>query len=305
MDYAIKIEGLSKNFGNLTALKGVSFVVRKGMCFGVVGPNGAGKTTLLNVLMGFVVPDSGYFEVNGIKAGNFRRIKKEIGFIAQEEILDEELSVFQNLYLHAVYYDIPRREARKRAEELLKFFEIDRKDEPVKNLSGGMKKKVAIAKALIHNPEILIMDEPTIGLDPSSRRTIWEIISVLSKGGKTILLTTHYMDEAEKLCDEVAIMHRGEIIEMGPPLSLISTHLPPVVLEVKVNSDKERKELTDYLSQKELSFKVSGNLFTIFSRHADTIRGELLLLGIENIFKRGPNLEDLFLKLTGREMEEK
>jgi len=297
---AIRIEGISKKFGDVEVLKNISFFVRKGECFGIVGPNGAGKTTLLNILMGFSIPDKGFFEVNGKRARDTRAIKREIGFIAQEEILDEELTVFQNLYFHGLYYDLPKREAKRRAEELLNFFGLTRKDEQVKNLSGGMKKKLAIAKALIHNPEILIMDEPTIGLDPRSRAVIWDTISVLSKSGKTVLLTTHYMEEAEKLCERVAILNKGEIIDIGEPYQLISTHLPPVVLEVKVESDEEKRELLGYIARYHMEYRVSGNIFTLYPKNPDSARGEILLLGIENIIKRNPNLEDLFLKLTGR-----
>jgi len=299
-EIAIRIEGISKKFGELEALKNISFFVKKGECFGIVGPNGAGKTTLLNILMGFSIPDKGFFEVNGKRAKDTRAIKREIGFIAQEEILDEELTAFQNLYFHGLYYDLPKREARRRAEELLNFFGLTRKDEQVKNLSGGMKKKLAIAKALIHNPEILIMDEPTIGLDPRSRAVIWDTIAALSKSGKTVLLTTHYMEEAEKLCERVAILNRGEIIDIGAPQQLISTHLPPAVLEVKVESDEERREILSYIAKHRIEYRVSGSIFTLYPKNPDSARGEILLLGIDNIIKRSPDLEDLFLKLTGR-----
>lgn len=297
---AIRIEGISKRFGELQALKNVSFLVKKGECFGILGPNGAGKTTLLNILIGWTTPDKGFFEVNGKRPGDFRVIKREIGFIAQDEILDEDLTTFQNLYFHGLYYDLSKREAKKRAEELLNFFGLTRKEEQVKNLSGGMKKKLAIAKALIHNPDVLIMDEPTIGLDPRSRSIIWDTISVLSNSGKTVLLTTHYMDEAEKLCERVSILNNGEIIDMGEPHRLISTHLPPAVLEVKVDSEDERKELLRYINEHSIEYRLSGNIFILYPNNPDTARGEILLLGIENLLKRRPNLEDLFLKLTGR-----
>ena len=299
-EIAIRIEGISKKFGDLEALRNISFFVKKGECFGLVGPNGAGKTTLLNILMGFSISDKGFFEINGKRAKDTRAIKMEIGFIAQDEILDEELTTFQNLYFHGLYYDLPKREAKRRAEELLNFFGLSRKDEQVKNLSGGMKKKLAIAKALIHNPEILIMDEPTIGLDPRSRAVIWDTISALSKSRKTILLTTHYMDEAEKLCERVAILNKGEIIDIGEPHQLISTHLPPSVLEIKVDTEEERKEMLNYIAKHPVEHRISGNIFTLYPKNPDSTRGEILLLGIENITKRNSNLEDLFLKLTGR-----
>lgn len=217
---------LVKRYNGFTAVNGISFDVKKGECFGFLGPNGAGKTTTMRMIYGFSAPTEGSLEVFGLPvARNTRAIKGRIGIAPQEISLDPDLLVLQNLLIYASYFDIPSQEAKKRADELLSFFHLlDKKNEKLDHLSGGMKRRLLVARALINRPEVLVLDEPTTGLDPQSRHMMWERVRDLKSQGVTTILTTHYMEEAEQLCDRIVLIDHGKIVEEGSPKNLMAKH---------------------------------------------------------------------------------
>jgi lipooligosaccharide transport system ATP-binding protein len=222
----IEARGLTKRYGDLIAVNGISFQVRRGECFGFLGPNGAGKTTTMRMIYGFSPLNDGDLSVFGLTVQReMREIKRRIGIAPQELSLDPDLRVTQNLLLYARYFDIPAKEARRRAEELLRFFHLeDKRGEPIDRLSGGMKRRLLIARSLINRPELLILDEPTTGLDPQSRHLMWDRLKSLREQGVTTVLTTHYMEEASELCDRIVVIDYGKIIEEGRPTDLIRKH---------------------------------------------------------------------------------
>ena len=226
MKNIIEAQNLVKTYGDFTAVNDISFEVLKGECLGFLGPNGAGKTTTMRMIYGFSPPTSGTLHVFGMPVQNgMREIKRRIGVAPQEMSLDPDLRVIQNLLIYANYFDLPSQEANLRADELLKFFHLeDKKNSPIDKLSGGMKRRLVVARALVNRPEVLILDEPTTGLDPQSRHLMWEKLASLKKEGVTIVLTTHYMEEAERLCDRILLVDFGKIIEQGHPNELIQKH---------------------------------------------------------------------------------
>ena len=225
-DAVVRAVNLVKKYNGLTAVDGISFQVIQGECFGFLGPNGAGKTTTMRMIYGFSAPTAGRLDVFGLPVGKHsREIKRRVGIAPQELSLDPDLRVLQNLLIYARYFDIPKAEARRRADELLNFFHIqDKKDEKLDHLSGGMKRRLLVARALINQPEVLVLDEPTTGLDPQSRHDMWERIRELKAKGVTTILTTHYMEEAEQLCDRILVIDYGKIVEEGRPSDLVKKH---------------------------------------------------------------------------------
>jgi lipooligosaccharide transport system ATP-binding protein len=221
-----RAEHLVKYYGNLCAVDDISFEITKGECFGFLGPNGAGKTTAMGIIYCFMPPTSGTVTVFGLDVTKQpSRIKSRVGVMPQDDNLDPDLSVLQNLIVYARYFDIPRKTSEPRAWELLDFVEMrDKAQVNIKSLSGGMKRRLLLGRALLNNPELLIMDEPTVGLDPHSRRSVWENLAHLKAHDTTIILTTHYIEEAERICDRVAIMDSGKIIETGTPAELIARY---------------------------------------------------------------------------------
>ncbi len=217
---------LAKNYNSLRAVDGVDFEIRQGECFGFLGPNGAGKTTVMRIISCFLAPSAGSVSVFGLDAAQEPdRIKSRIGVMPQEANLDPDLNVLENLIVYARYFDIPKRSSAPRAAALLDFVELGGKTNVrIKELSGGMKHRLLLARALINEPELLILDEPTTGLDPHSRRAVWEKLEDLKARNTTLLLTTHYMEEAERLCDRVAIMDSGRIVTIEPPATLMERH---------------------------------------------------------------------------------
>lgn len=222
----IEASALSKKYGELTAVNNIDFSISRGECFGFLGPNGAGKTTVMGIIYCFMPPSSGEVMVFGLNVREHPGvIKSRLGVMPQDNNLDPDLSVIENLIVYARYFDIPKIEASRRASELLDFTELREKSGVnIKDLSGGMKRRLLLARALINSPELLILDEPTTGLDPHSRHAVWDQLNLLKSRGMTLMLTTHYMEEAEKLCDRVAIMDSGKIIIIDTPAHLISQH---------------------------------------------------------------------------------
>jgi len=217
---------LIKDYGGLRAVDNIDFEIIKGECFGFLGPNGAGKTTVMSMIYCFRPPTAGSIKVFGINVNeNPGRIKARIGVMPQEDNLDPDLTVLENLIVYARYFDILKKDSIPRAKELLEFVEMSEKaNVKIGDLSGGMKRRLILARALINNPELLILDEPTTGLDPHSRRSVWEKLTQLKEKGTTLILTTHYMEEAENICDRVAIMDSGKIVTIDTPQNLMNMH---------------------------------------------------------------------------------
>ncbi len=217
---------LFKKYGDFTAVNGVDFTINQGECFGFLGPNGAGKTTVMKMISCFLPPTAGDLHVFNMSVNEKpSAIKARLGVMPQEDNLDPDLNVIENLVVYARYFGIGKREAEKRAADLLKFIELsERKNTPIKDLSGGMKRRLMLVRALMNNPEIIMLDEPTTGLDPASRRSVWDKMNKLKFNNATLLLTTHYIEEAERLCDRVAIMDRGHIVTIDTPQTLMATY---------------------------------------------------------------------------------
>ena len=218
----MRLKGLRKAFGGVDAVAGVDLAIPRGVCFGLLGPNGAGKTTTIRMIQGQAVPTAGTLEVLGMDVvREARRAKARIGLVPQENNLDPDFTVLQNLLVYARYFRIPKAEAARRAGELLRFMSLEeRAGSAIMELSGGMKRRLMLARALLNAPELLVLDEPTTGLDPQARHTIWDKVRQMRSQGKTILLTTHYMDEADALCQRLSVMHRGTVRAEGTPAEL-------------------------------------------------------------------------------------
>ncbi len=217
---------LSKYYGHLKAVDSIDFEISKGECFGFLGPNGAGKTTVMRMIYCFMPPSSGELKIFDIDISEKPSlIKSRIGVMPQEDNLDPDLSVFENLIVYARYFDIPKKESIKLIKELLEFVDLKEKERVnIRSLSGGMKRRLLLARALINNPDLLILDEPTTGLDPHSRHSVWEKLNYLKSNNVTLIITTHYMEEAERLCDRVAIMDSGKIVTIDTPKNLMNIH---------------------------------------------------------------------------------
>ena len=230
----IEAKGLTKKYDDFLAVDNIDFQVYKGECVGFLGPNGAGKTTTVRMIYCFLIPTSGELSVAGLDVHTqCREIKAIVGVAPQEDNLDPDFTVLKNLTVYARYFDIPKEEALKRAEAQLKFFQLEEKrDVPIMALSTGMKRRLIFARALLNQPQVLLLDEPTTGLDPQARHLVWDEVRHLKKQQVTIILTTHYMDEAQILCDRILIVDHGKIIEQGTPTELIKKHVGNEVLEL-------------------------------------------------------------------------
>ena len=299
----VEADHLLKRFGDFTAVNGVSFRVTSGECFGILGPNGAGKTTTIRMVYGFSPITSGNLKVFGLNISeNWRQIKARIGVCQQENSLDPDLTVLHNLQVFASYFDIPKREARKRAEELLTFFALEhRREAQVTELSGGMVRRLVLARALVNNPNLLILDEPTTGLDPQSRHQVWDRLRDLRRKGISILLTTHYMEEASQLCDRLIIIDHGLILVEGKPQQLIREHVGRDVIEIA----NPTLELRSFLNSYRLGYEDLGHRLVVYCEDKGDLYEKLTKdFCREGCMIRMGNLEDVFLKLTGRELRE-
>lgn len=302
----IQARDLRKTFGAVTAVDGVSFQVAKGEFFGLLGPNGAGKTTCIRMLYGFSPLGGGSMNIFGLDiATQWREIRSRLGVCHQDNTLDPDLTVEENLHVFAGYFNMDRATAKRRADELLEFFALaPKKRAKVSQLSGGMARRLMLARSLINDPELIILDEPTTGLDPQSRHVLWDRLTALKARGLTMLLTTHYMDEAQRLCDRLVIVDHGTIIAEGKPMDLIRAHVGESVIELE-NPDPTVREL---LSIHEADFDDLGERLVIYGNGAnghgelaDTLRREHCGGGC--LF-RPAGLEDVFLRLTGRDLRE-
>lgn len=301
----VTVKNIIKCYGKATAVDEISFSISKGECFGLLGPNGAGKTTTIKIINCQSPLTSGEIFVSGMDIEMFpRKIKAIMGVVPQEENLDPDLTVLKNLLAYARYFEISDSEAMDRAEELLKFFSLSKKkDSLIRVLSGGMKKRLLIARALINNPKILILDEPTTGLDPQLRHIIWQKLRLLKKNGLTILLTTHYMEEASQLCDQIAIMDKGKLLIEGNPIKLVEERIGKEVIELRIGNSTE-KELIEKLDGFDFMHERVGDTLYFFSRDGKDLLQFLISNNYSHLLHRPATLEDLFLKLTGRGLKE-
>jgi len=300
-------KGLKKSYGDFEAVKGLDFEVFPGECFGFLGPNGAGKTTTMRMIYGASIPTGGRLQVVGLDVrGNERAIKRRIGVVPQENNLDDDLRVRENLLVYGRYFDMPKKAALRRADELLDFVQLTEKaDSDVSELSGGMKRRLLIARALINDPDLVVLDEPTTGLDPQARHLVWDKMRDLVREGKTLILTTHYMEEAARLCNRLVIMEDGKIVVGGVPDELVEQHVSPQVLEFR--SDLQSlKELRPILLETADNVEegATGEALLAFTRDSDAVLERVRESGVtvENTVYRQSGLEDVFLKLTGRSL---
>lgn len=303
MQTSVDAQHLKKTYGELVAVDDVSFQVRPGEGFGILGPNGAGKTSIIQMLYGLSPLTGGVLKVFGMDTqSNMRAIKARLGVCQQENSLDPDLTVRQNMEVFARYFNISLPVVRERTQKLLRFMALEhRQDARAVDLSGGMMRRLVIARALINEPELLILDEPTTGLDPQSRHQVWERLEELRAGGLAILLTTHYMDEASRLCDRVVIMDHGRILVEGEPAELIREHIGHNIIEVA----EPTAELRERIREKQWRNEDLGHRIIIYVENDLQMFQEISrLCGIEGCSMRMATLEDVFLKLTGRDLRE-
>jgi lipooligosaccharide transport system ATP-binding protein len=293
----IKATNLHKKYGELTAVNDVSFEIAEGTCTGLLGPNGAGKTTTMKMLLGLAQVTGGKLEVFGESVTTLpRHLKQRIGLVSQENNLDMDLTIRENLVVYGSYYGLAKQTARERADLLLKYMQIESKaDNKVQQLSGGMKRRLTIARALIADPELVVLDEPTTGLDPQVRVMIWQRILELKKQGKTLLLTTHYMDEAQRLCDQIIVIDHGEILDEGTPRELIERHVPAHVFDIP--KPVPEKILSSKMRQEDI-----GESVLVYTDDPCAVRDHMP--DDAPYLHRPADLEDVFLGLTGRKLRE-
>ncbi|MGQ9572040.1 MAG: ABC transporter ATP-binding protein [Dehalococcoidia bacterium] len=294
---------LVKRYGGFTAVDGIDFSVHRGECFGFLGPNGAGKTTTVRMISCVSPVTDGELVVDGMDVRREpRRIKSILGVVPQEDNLDPDLSVRQNLAVYARYFDMPRELANQRIDESLALFQlVEKQHEPIRVLSTGLKRRLTIARGLINQPKILVLDEPTTGLDPQARHLVWQKLRYLREQGVTMLLCTHYMEEAAHLCDRLVIMHQGRILVEGAPAQLVEQYVGREVAEVHASGPQRERVLAQVASRPGLTVEEVEDILYIYARTADG-RAQMadLVLDSERVAYRQANLEDVFLRLTGR-----
>lgn len=298
----IEASDLTKTYNGMVAVSHIRFSVNKGEIFGFLGPNGAGKTTTMRMIECVSPRTSGTLQVFGMDPDrNPAQIKQRIGVVPQETNLDPDFTCAGNLLTYARYFDIPPNEAKKRVEELLAFVALtEKRDVAIDKLSGGMKRRLILARALINNPDLLILDEPTIGLDPQARHLIWERLRLLQAKGRTIVLTTHYLDEAARLCDRLVIMDNGTILVEGNPANLVQDHVGNEIIEVDNSPD-----VIACLSELHVPYESIGDQVQVASGASREVAKTLLdRCRTSRIITRPATLEDVFLKLTGRNLRE-
>jgi len=300
----VEARDLTKTFGDFTAVDSVDFSIALGESFGFLGPNGAGKTSTMRMIAAVSPITSGSLRVLDLDPeSDGTEIRARIGVVPQEDNLDMELTVAENLYIYGRYFDLPKAVINERITELLEFAQLtERRDSTVEYLSGGMKRRLTIARALINQPEMLLLDEPTTGLDPQARHVLWDRLYRLKQQGVTLIITTHYMDEAEQLCDRLVVMDRAEIVAEGSPLDLIEQHSTPEVVELRFPVGTEVVE--DRFSELAERIEVLPDRVLLYTRSAEATVQHADLRALdpepETILVRRSSLEDVFLHLTGR-----
>jgi lipooligosaccharide transport system ATP-binding protein len=299
----ISARGVTKNYGTLRAVDGLSFQVRPGTCFGLLGPNGAGKSTMMKMIYGKamrdIYPDEELSVFSFDPARDALAIKALSGMVPQEDSLDSELDVLTNMLLYARFFGIAKKEALRRSQELLQFMELDGKQKArIRELSGGMKRRLVIARALLNEPKLLILDEPTNGLDPQVRHLIWDRLHRLRAGGSTILLSTHYMDEAYQLCDELIIMDQGKAVLQGNPRELVEKSIERYALQI-FNKDALESIRKESAGEK-IRLEEAGGMLYIYADALPLLERLASILTSRDYILRQTNLEDLFLRATGK-----
>ena len=297
--------GLIKRFGESMAVDGIDFDIAPGESYGFLGPNGAGKTSTMRMIACMSPLSGGSLRVLGMDpVADGPEIRSRIGLVPQEDTLDLELTVLDNLMIYGRYFDLPRRIIRERAEQLLEFTQLaDRAHDKVEPLSGGMKRRLTIARSLVSNPELLVLDEPTTGLDPQARHLVWDRLYRLKQQGVTLIVTTHYMDEAEQLCDRLAVMDRGRFAAEGSPRGLIKQFSTREVLELRF-ATAEPADIAGRLDGLVERVEALPDRLLLYSHDGDATLSEVHRLGIspESALVRRSSLEDVFLRLTGRSL---
>lgn len=307
MSDLFQVSHLTKRYGDQTVVDDLSFHIGPGECLGLIGPNGAGKTTTIRMCLGLTAPDSGSIHALGLPMPQeAQAVKARLGVVSQFDTLDPDFTCAENLLVFGRYFGLPTRELRERVPGLLEFAALSHKaNAKPGELSGGMRRRLSLARALVNDPQLLLLDEPTTGLDPQARHLMWERLQQLLKQGKSILLTTHFMDEAERLCHRLVVIDHGQKIAEGPPRTLIADHLEPEVVEVYGGSGQEAQALAQSpLAALANRIEVSGETAFFYTRQAAPLLAELAPHGHLRTLHRPANLEDLFLKLTGRQIRE-
>jgi lipooligosaccharide transport system ATP-binding protein len=299
----VEARGLTKKFEDFTAVDAIDFDITKGEAFGFLGPNGAGKTSTMKMITTVSPITEGKLSVFGFDpTTQGRSIRERIGVVPQEDNLDLELTVGENLYIYGRYHDMNRAEIKERIVELLEFAQLsDRKNAKVEALSGGMKRRLTIARALINDPDLVILDEPTTGLDPQARHVLWDRLYRLTQQGATLIITTHYMDEAEQLCDRLVVMDKGKIVAEDSPRKVIEQYAPREVVELRFEVDTQDENILklDGVGQRS---EVLADRILIYTDDADETHAEVEARGVHpaQVLVRRSTLEDVFLRLTGR-----
>ena len=303
---ALSVDTLRKTYGGTEVVAGLSFAVEAGRCFGLLGPNGAGKTTTLRLCLGLTAPDSGAVSLNGHAIpADAQKARARVGVVPQFDNLDPDFTCAENLLVFGRYFGLKDAQIRPRIPELLEFAGLGGKaDARIATLSGGMKRRLTLARALVNNPDIVFLDEPTTGLDPQARHLIWERLKQLKSAGKTLILTTHFMDEAERLCDTLIVIDHGRKIAEGSPRALIEETIEPQVVEV---FDESSGNLAGFVeSTRNLAARVetSGETAFFYCRDPRPLLARLADQPGLRYVHRAANLEDVFIKLTGRELRD-
>jgi lipooligosaccharide transport system ATP-binding protein len=304
----IRAAGLTKRFGDFTAVSGIDFEVRRGEAFGFLGPNGAGKSSTMRMIGCVSPPSGGELSIFGLDpVADGAAIRARLGVVPQEDMLDVELTVRENLLIYGRYFGLRRPVIAERTTRLLDFVQLsERADDQVEPLSGGMKRRLTIARSLINEPAILLLDEPTTGLDPQARHVVWDRLFRLKQQGVTLILTTHYMDEAEQLCDRLVVMDGGKIAAEGSPRELIETYSTREVLELRFSSaehDQAAQKLADAPAER---IEVLADRVLLYVANGDAALAAVRGIGLEPVTSlvRRSTLEDVFLRLTGRRLED-
>jgi ABC-2 type transport system ATP-binding protein len=308
----IQLRSVSKSYGNIEAVKNVSFNIEKGEIFGILGPNGAGKSTIVNILNTLVKPDAGDVIIDGVNIKNDgETIKLIMGVVPQEIALYEELSAYENLMFWGGLYDIPKQELTANVDKTLAIVDlVNRKDDRIKTFSGGMKRRINIACSLLHNPKILVLDEPTVGVDPQNRNHIFELIERLNYEGMTIIYTTHYMEEAERFCDKIAIIDTGRIVAQGTLKELRQISDVKDLLTIKLAD--ANSEIISRITSENPSFRFDNTSSALLVECGNIGNDTSVIINkiqnsggnIEKIYSQGTNLESIYLKLTGKELRD-
>ena len=300
----LTLDQVCKRFGDFDAVRGLSLAVARGECFGLLGPNGAGKTTTLRMCLGLSAPDAGRIELLGLPVPQAaREARIRVGVVPQIDNLDPDFSVEENLLVYGRYFGLSDTAIRARIPDLLDFAGLaNRGQAPIRSLSGGMKRRLTLARALVNDPDVVFLDEPTTGLDPQARHLIWERLRRLPAQGKTLVLTTHFMDEAERLCSRLAIIDHGRLIAVGSPAELIARHIEPQVVEVFGEGAPEwGRQVGARLAER---CELSGETVFCYDHQPQPLIEALRQSPALRYLHRPANLEDVFLKLTGRELRD-